>query len=160
MNLEVIKTNTNWSEASDSLRQNFTRISVEIEKLKSATTNNKGLYPDLNSLTEAHTSPDIGSYAYVGTNSPYSVYRYSDDGWIDTGDTFYPIESIGNYYTKSEIDYMISTIGGNVMLEEAQGYAMALQSDDSDLGDGNYYTKAQIDAMLSAISGFISLENG
>lgn len=105
-NLSTINTQTDWLTACNTINENNSKISVEIEKLKSATTKNKGYFKTLEDLKAAYTSTNstVGMIAYVGTTSPYKIYEYKSSGWTDTGNTYTPSVSLGDYYDKENID--------------------------------------------------------
>lgn len=104
--LSTINTQTDWLTACKTINENYSKISVDIEKLKSATTKNKGYFKTLEDLKAAYTSTNstVGMIAYVGTTSPYKVYEYKSSGWTDTGNTHTPSVSLGDYYDKENID--------------------------------------------------------
>lgn len=81
-----------------------------LAELKGATTLNKGYWKDANSLMAGVPSAEEGSIAYVGENAPYKIYRYGASGWADTGQTHTPSVSLGDYYTKKEVDGMLSVL--------------------------------------------------
>lgn len=81
-----------------------------LNELKGATTLNRGYWTDLNSLQTGVPVTEEGSIAYVGTNAPYKIYRYTSGSWTDTGQTHTPEISPGNFYTKQEIDGQRQTL--------------------------------------------------
>lgn len=85
-------------------------VYAALNELKGATTLNKGYWPDLNTLQTGVPAAEEGSIAYVGGNAPYAVYRWASGGWTDTGQTFTPEVSPGNFYTKQEVDGMRQTL--------------------------------------------------
>lgn len=105
-NLSTINAQTDWLTACNTINENNSKISVDIEKLKSATTKNKGYFNTLEDLKAAYTSTNstVGMIAYVGTTSPYKIYEYKSSGWADTGNTHTPSVNLGNYYNKTEVD--------------------------------------------------------
>lgn len=105
-NLSMINAQTDWLTACNTINENNSKISVDIEKLKSATTKNKGYFKTLEDLEAAYTSTNstVGMIAYVGTTPPYSIYEYTSSGWSDTGETYTPTDSLGDYYDKEYID--------------------------------------------------------
>lgn len=89
-------------------------VYAALNELKGATTLNKGYWPDLNTLQTGIPVAEEGSIAYVGGNAPYAVYRWASGGWTDTGQTFTPEVSPGNFYTKQEVDGMRQTLEASV----------------------------------------------
>jgi hypothetical protein len=55
--------------------------------LAAATSHNKGYYATLADLIAAFPNGPIGSIAYVGEKYPFTLYRYENDQWINTGQT-------------------------------------------------------------------------
>ena len=86
MELNIIKQTGTWGEASNSINENFAKIDVSLEAVKESTIRNKGYFPDVNSLRLAYPTASLGSKAYVGTKSPYSIYLWDGDGWYDSGE--------------------------------------------------------------------------
>lgn len=89
-------------------------VYAALNELKGATTLNKGYWPDLNTLQTGIPVAEEGSIAYVGGNAPYAVYRWASGGWTDTGQTFTPEVSPGDFYTKQEVDGMRQTLEASV----------------------------------------------
>ena len=87
MELNTIKQTGTWGEASNSINENFAKIDVSLEAVKESTIRNKGYFADVNSLRLAYPTASLGSKAYVGTKSPYSIYLWDGDGWYDSGET-------------------------------------------------------------------------
>lgn len=81
-----------------------------LAELKGATTLNRGYWNDINSLMAGVPTAEEGSIAYVGEEAPYAVYRYGVSGWADTGKTYAPEISPGNFYTKEEVDGQRQTL--------------------------------------------------
>lgn len=76
-----------WGAASDILNDNFAKMAVDIEKIKNATTRNKGYYTTVDVLSSSFPTAPIGSIAYVGSNFPFTLYRFENGSWINTGIT-------------------------------------------------------------------------
>ncbi len=110
--LSTINTQTDWLTACKTINENYSKISVDIEKLKSATTKNKGYFKTLEDLKAAYTSTNstVGMIAYVGTTSPYKIYEYKTSDWADTGETHSPSVNLGDYYNKEYIDITVNDI--------------------------------------------------
>lgn len=76
-----------WGAASDILNDNFAKVAVDLEKVKNATTRNKGYYTTADVLSSAFPTAPAGSIAYVGTTYPFALYRFEDGSWTNTGQT-------------------------------------------------------------------------
>lgn len=71
-----------WSQAATDMNENFGKVSTEIEKLKNATTRNKGFFNTAAELTSSFKSAAMGDFAYVGTSYPLTIYRYDGLSWV------------------------------------------------------------------------------
>lgn len=110
MELENIKTQTTWNEAAGSINNNNQKINNEIVKLQNATYKNRGYYASYDELVASVPSASNGAIAYVGTQYPFAIYKWSGDSgaWLDSGATGGGEDvTLGNYYTKEETDAMI-----------------------------------------------------
>lgn len=87
MNIQDLKSNTTWQEASNTINNNNNKISLAIATLENATLKNKGYFTSVEKLKEAIPNPTIGSKAYVGTSEPYSIYIVENGAWVDSGYT-------------------------------------------------------------------------
>ena len=87
MNIQDIKSNTTWQEASNTINNNNNKISLAIATLENATLKNKGYFTTVEKLNEAIPNPTIGSKAYVGTSEPYAIYIVENGAWVDSGYT-------------------------------------------------------------------------
>ena len=86
MDLLTIGTNAPWGGSAVNINENFSRLDVEVEKLKLATVSFKGYFSDLNSLMLAVPLPQLGDYAWVGSPFPGIVYKCQVAGqWVSTG---------------------------------------------------------------------------
>lgn len=108
MDLEVVKTQTTWNDAAESINRNNLKVSTEITKLQNATYKNKGYFRDFRDLTTAYPTATIGSQAYVGRAYPYTVYNWTGSSWTTMGATGGD-ESVDlvNYYTKEETEAVV-----------------------------------------------------
>ena len=102
------------NEFSEKLLPNSV-ISREINKIKDATSNNKGYFLNVESLKDAYPTANEGSKAYVGNSYPYMIYLFQGGGWINSGqaggdDTF----NAGDFYTKLQIDQQREVINGEI----------------------------------------------
>ena len=87
MNIQDLKSNTTWQEASNTINNNNNKISLAIATLENATLKNKGYFTTLEKLNEAIPNPSVGSKAYVGTSEPYAIYIVENGVWVDSGHT-------------------------------------------------------------------------
>ena len=87
MNIQNLKSNTTWQEASNTINNNNNKISLAIATLENATLKNKGYFTSVEKLKEAIPNPTIGSKAYVGTSEPYAIYIVENGVWVDSGYT-------------------------------------------------------------------------
>lgn len=87
MNIQDLKSNTTWQEASNTINNNNNKISLAIATLENATLKNKGYFTTVEKLNEAVPNPTIGSKAYVGTSEPYAIYIVENGVWVDSGYT-------------------------------------------------------------------------
>lgn len=87
MNIQDLKSNTTWQEASNTINNNNNKISLAIATLENATLKNKGYFTSVEKLNEAIPNPTIGSKAYVGTSEPYAIYIVENGAWVDSGYT-------------------------------------------------------------------------
>lgn len=87
MNIQDIKSNTTWQEASNTINNNNNKISLAIATLENATLKNRGYFTSVEKLKEAVPNPTIGSKAYVGTSEPYAIYIVENGVWVDSGYT-------------------------------------------------------------------------
>lgn len=71
------------------LNYKFGKTSETVETITKINLYSKGRFSTLEELVAAYPSPSEGSYAYIGTQSPYAIYLYtSDKGWYDSGETY------------------------------------------------------------------------
>ena len=76
-----------WNEISSILNDNFAKIGLKLDYVSDVTLYNKGRYTTAQSLVSAHPTPLEGSFAYIGTSAPYSIFLYSkSNGWQDSGE--------------------------------------------------------------------------
>lgn len=87
MNIQDLKSNTTWQEASNTINNNNNKISLAIATLENAKLKNKGYFTSVEKLNEAIPNPAIGSKAYVGTSEPYAIYIVENGAWVDSGYT-------------------------------------------------------------------------
>lgn len=87
MNIQDLKSNTTWQEASNTINNNNNKISLAIATLENAKLKNKGYFTSVEKLKAAVPNPTIGSKAYVGTSEPYAIYIVENGVWVDSGYT-------------------------------------------------------------------------
>lgn len=105
MELNTIKQDSTWGEASSAINANFNKINVGIEGLKDITVRNRGYYRSAEELITLNPSAPIGARAYVGTSFPYDVYLWDSvtSTWVYSGDKGGDESlDLDNYYTKDE----------------------------------------------------------
>jgi DNA-directed RNA polymerase delta subunit len=132
MELEIIKTQTTWNDAAESINRNNLKVTTEIHKLQSATYKNKGYFSSAVSLADSYPTANAGSIAYVGYAHPYMIYAWdtTTSRWVNTGNTGGD-ESVelGDYYTTSETD--IKFAKKDEVKEDLLNYYTKEQSDES-----------------------------
>ena len=110
MELESVKSQTNWNEASSTINNNNSKIAIELHKLGNSTYKNKGYFKTLADLQRQYPTSSIGSIAYVGTSYPFSIYLWNEttSAWVNSGATGGDEAlDLDNYYTKSEVEEKI-----------------------------------------------------
>ena len=86
MDLNNIPSTGKWSDSSAAINENFGKTNVEIEKLKDATTKDKGYFSTETALKAAWPSPSAGDTAWAGSPYPGTVYECETAGtWTNTG---------------------------------------------------------------------------
>ena len=75
---------TTWAQAATAINENFSKASLEFEKLKNSTTRNKGFFDSISELQSYVASPVTGDFAYVGSSSTPTIYRYDGTSWVPT----------------------------------------------------------------------------
>ena len=97
----------------------------EIRKLREATVANKGYYATGEALEAAWPSAQAGDIAYVGTAAPYAVWKWNGSAWADSGEEYTPSFSLGDYYTKRDIDGMKANAAAEMeRIGEGANYAV------------------------------------
>lgn len=89
MKLSTIKKEGQWSNISDRINENFSKVDLAVESLKSVTVKNCGYYSTIAALREAYPTASAGAKAYVGDNFPYAIYLWDSaiNDWLDSGET-------------------------------------------------------------------------
>lgn len=146
MELNTISNTGSWGNSANRLNENFSKVNTEVEKLKNATTKNKGYFTTEEALRAAYPTPADGMYAWVGTPYPGTVYESTGGAWGDTGqepDT----ESVNlNEYAKvkenqNESDLSITDEKGYSIAEFSNGHVRTKSFDSSKTAkiDNNEY---------------------
>lgn len=87
MDLSTIKNTGNWGSSAANLNENFSKVGLEVDKLKYTAYNSK-LYATEALLKQAVPSPKVGDWAIVGDSIPGEIYQCRTDGvWTATGQT-------------------------------------------------------------------------
>lgn len=132
-NISKIKTESNWGDEAQIINQNFQNINVELLKVKSDTTNNKGYFSTEENLKKTYPpeKSKVGMIAYVGATPPYHIYEYKEDGWTNTEQTYTPEVNLGDYYNKSEVDSLFDNNAVSIELDETSGDLSVVMSSDN-----------------------------
>ena len=91
--------------------------------------NSKGYYATLAELNANHPVASAGSIAYIGTQSPYSVYKWDANNarWVDSGAKKQDSTPLGDYYTKSETHQAIRE--EYIVISQTEYDALAVKED-------------------------------
>ncbi len=77
-----------WVDSLRNLNENFVTFESELGAIENDIQKCKGLFPSLDKLRTDYPNPEEGSWAYIGTRLPASIYVYrSSGGWVSTGKT-------------------------------------------------------------------------
>lgn len=109
MELESVKSQTNWNEASSTINNNNSKIAIELHKLGNSTYKNKGYFKTLADLQGQYPTTSSGSIAWVGTAYPFTLYRWDGSAWVTDGTTGGDESlDLSQYYTKEEVNEAIA----------------------------------------------------
>lgn len=116
MNLDLIKNNTKWEEAANSINSNFNKTNLELTKIAASSVKHKGYFTTEAALLAAQPSPKVGDNAYVGATYPGVVYICNTAGmWTATTTVpSPPAVNISEYYKKTETDAIVATVESNI----------------------------------------------
>lgn len=116
MNLDLIKNNTKWEDAANSINSNFNKTNLELTKIAASSVKHKGYFTTEAALLAAQPSPKVGDNAYVGATYPGVVYICNTAGmWTATTTVpSPPAVNISEYYKKVETDTLIDTVEENI----------------------------------------------
>lgn len=87
MALNSIQSNSTWGKAASDINNNFTTVSADLEKVKNATTKNKGYFKNDTLLKQTYKTATVGDIAYVGTSYPYQIWEWNGATWANSGAT-------------------------------------------------------------------------
>lgn len=90
-----------WKSIADTIDINFGKVATEVESLNYATRKNKGYFATGDALTQSVPTANVGEIAYVGTSSPFAIYKW-ENGWVDTGYEHTDSVELGDYVTKDD----------------------------------------------------------
>jgi hypothetical protein len=77
-----------WSDSTTAIDDNFKVLEDSLTGIEDDAQKCKGLFPSLSSLQTEYPNPSVGSWAYIGSKLPASIYVYkSTGGWTSTGKT-------------------------------------------------------------------------
>ena len=116
MNLDLIKNNTKWEDAANSINSNFNKTNLELTKIAASSVKHKGYFTTEAALLAAQPSPKVGDNAYVGATYPGVVYICNTAGmWTATTTVpSPPAVNISEYYKKTETDAIVATVESNI----------------------------------------------
>lgn len=83
------KKQMNQYSVNINLDSRIREVQKSIDKINSINQYSKGRFATPEELLLAYPNPKDGSYAYVGTESPYQIWLYTTkEGWVDSGETY------------------------------------------------------------------------
>lgn len=108
---EIKSKGISWGQAATELNNNFAKVNNAVEQVKNATTRNKGFFASENDLKNAHKTAVVGDIAYVGTESPFTIWEWKNNAWSVTSGKVNANEvNLGDYYNKEQIDAKIKPV--------------------------------------------------
>lgn len=87
MDFNKIQPEGYWKTTSDSLNDNFNKISVELDKISENTVKGKGLFSTITLLEDSYPNPTNGDWAFVGETFPAEIYRAENGSWVKSEET-------------------------------------------------------------------------
>lgn len=116
MNLDLIKNNTKWEDAANSINSNFNKTNLEVTKIAASSVKHKGYFTTEAALLAAQPSPKVGDNAYVGATYPGVVYICNTAGmWTATTTVpSPPAVTLSEYYKKTETDAIVDAVESNI----------------------------------------------
>lgn len=133
---QIQSSSLSWGEAASSLNQNFSKIGTDMEKMRYATTRNKGYFSSGDALKKAVESAVLGDIAYVKheTLIPYEVWEWTVDGWVGTGIAGGDESiSLGDYYNKEDVDTKFENHKVKIATDEVVGGIIAEEKTELDV---------------------------
>lgn len=113
MELNIITSTGKWGNKAAQFNENFSKIDIEIEKLKKSSTTPVGYFGTLDALIEKYPSPQDGDTAWVGTPYPGTIYEYkeSTEEWKDTGIVpIVPAVDLDGYATIEDLEELSNAV--------------------------------------------------
>lgn len=90
MKLNTIQREGQWSEISERLNENFSKVKAAVDGIEKSTRKDCGLFPDVDALNLAHPNPIVGMWAGVGQTTPAVLYRCKKNGvWTTDNEYWY-----------------------------------------------------------------------
>lgn len=87
MDFNKIQPEGYWRNTSESLNDNFNKVSAELDKISQKTSKDKGLFSSLDNLKNIYPEPEDGDWALVGTSLPAELYSALNGEWTKSGGT-------------------------------------------------------------------------
>lgn len=87
-NFNNIPNSGTYGAAIALINANFQLTKEQLERLEYSREGFCGMYDNQAALQAAYPSPTEGSFAYVGTSFPMSVYKTNGGTWYDSGQTY------------------------------------------------------------------------
>lgn len=87
-NFNNIPNSGTYGAAIALINANFQLTKEQLERLEYSREGFCGMYDNQSALQAAYPSPTEGSFAYVGTTFPMSVYKTNGGIWYDSGQTY------------------------------------------------------------------------
>lgn len=104
---KIDSSNINWGKAASDINSNFDTIGSDLQKVKNATTKNKGYFSSSDKLLEAYPSAHEGDIAYVKQSgyTPFERWKWNGTAWVGTGESGGNDNvTLGDYYNRTEVD--------------------------------------------------------
>lgn len=120
MRLNTIPKDGQWSNISDRLNDNFSKVDVAVEALRDATIKNCGYFSTADALREAYPTASAGAKACVGVTYPFAIYLWdaTTSAWVDSGKAGGEASvNLGDYYTKEETDEKAAEIESEISIK-------------------------------------------
>lgn len=131
-----------FANAASVIDNNFSKTSIEVEKLKNATTRFKGYFSNEQKLKETHPTPKEGDFSWVGSPFPGTIYDVVDAQWHNTeGIPDTDSVNLNEYYTKEEINSKNQEIQNEInSIKDKQVFMTQAEYDSlEDIDDNKLY---------------------